>query len=506
MPYDPQTVLKMENICKSFPGVRALHNVDLEIKKGEVHAVVGENGAGKTTLMKIISGAIQKDSGKIILYGTEQENANAQQAIDLGISCIYQELTIFPLLDVAKNIFLGNLPMKGNIINITKLYADTRQVLELLELKVHPKTLCLDLSVAKQQMVEIGRAISRNARIIIMDEPTSSLTDREKDVLFKIIRMLKEKGVSTLYVSHKLEEVKEIADRITILRDGVKVCMSENSDITREEIVECMIGRKIENYFNKTAAKTGETVLKVEGLTKYGKFKDISFDVKKGEVVGIFGLIGAGRSEIAGAIFGTEKIDSGRIHIDGCPVAVNNNAGAIRKGISLVPEDRKSQGLVLKLNVKTNIAMVKTRVESRLGHVKRNLDKEIAGHFVKHLNIKTPSLNQTVSNLSGGNQQKVVIAKWLAMEPKVLILDEPTRGIDVGAKSEVYGLISELANKGVAIIVISSELPEIMGLSDRIITVFEGRITGVLHRGEFSAGAIMRASLGGGSGIENASS
>lgn len=495
----------MENISKSFPGVHALRNIDLEIKKGEVHAIVGENGAGKSTLMKILSGAVQKDIGKIILNGTEREIANAQQAIDLGISCIYQELTIFPLLDVAKNIFIGNLPMKGKIIDIAKLYSDAQKVLELLELKVHPKTLCKDLSIAKQQMVEIGRAVSRNAQIIIMDEPTSSLTDKEKDVLFKIIRMLKEKGVSILYVSHKLEEVKEISDRITVLRDGVKVCVSENADITAEEIVECMIGRKIENYFNKTAAKTGETVLRVEGLTKYGKFKDITFEVKKGEVLGIFGLIGAGRSEIAGAIFGTEKLDRGRIYIDGCHTAVKNNTCCIKKGIGLVPEDRKTQGLVLKLNVKTNIAMVKTRAESRFGRVNGNLEKEIAGRFIKHLNIKTPSINQTVSNLSGGNQQKVVIAKWLAMEPKVLILDEPTRGIDVGAKSEIYALISELANKGVAIIVISSELPEIMGLSDRVITVFEGRITGMLHREEFSAGAIMRASLGGGAGIENAS-
>jgi ABC-type sugar transport system ATPase subunit len=496
MPDKKEIILKMEDISKTFPGVKALKNIDMEIEKGEVHAIVGENGAGKSTLMKILSGAIQKDKGKIILYGKETEITSAQHAIKLGISCIYQELTIFPLLNVAKNIFIGNMPMRGKIIDLNKMYAETKKVLELLKLKVSPKTLCRDLSVAQQQMIEIGRAVSRNVQIIIMDEPTSSLTEKEKEVLFRIIRLLKAKGVSVLYVSHKLEEVKEIADRITILRDGTKVKTVSNAQITREEIVENMIGRKMENYFNKETADIGGTGLKVEGLAKQKKFENVSFEVRKGEVLGMFGLVGAGRSEIAGAIFGTEKPDRGKIFIEGKPVSIKNNRQAIKLGICLVPEDRKTQGLVLKLNVKTNISMVKIRAESKWGQVNGKRENEIADQYVKSLNIRTPSLKQVLNNLSGGNQQKVVIAKWLSMEPRVLILDEPTRGIDVGAKSEIYTLISGLAKKGVAVIVISSELPEIMGISDRVITVFEGKITGIIDRENFSSNAIMRASLG----------
>ncbi|MDD5018432.1 MAG: sugar ABC transporter ATP-binding protein, partial [Eubacteriales bacterium] len=302
MATESKPILEIKNISKSFPGVKALTDINLDITEGEVHAIVGENGAGKSTLMKILCGANQKDAGQIMLFGKETEFTSPQYAIKLGVSCIYQELTVFPLLNVAKNIFLGNLPMNSaGLINLSMLYNEAKKVLDLLELKVLPKTLCKDLSIAQQQMVEIGRAVSRNSRIIIMDEPTSSLTENEKKVLFKVIRMLKEQGVSVLFVSHKLEEVKEISDRITVLRDGCKIITINNEDVTREEIVEYMIGRKITNYFNKTEVNMGDAVLKVEGLSKRNKFRDVSFTVRKGEVVGLYGLIGAGRSEIAEA-------------------------------------------------------------------------------------------------------------------------------------------------------------------------------------------------------------
>ena len=311
-----------------------------------------------------------------------------------------------------------------------------------------------------------------------------------------MIRMLKDKGVSVLYVSHKLEEIKEIADRVTVLRDGHKVITADNESLTREQIVEHMIGRKIENYFGKQEAKIGDVVLEVEGLCRYGKFKDISFAVRSGEVLGFYGLVGAGRTEIAEAVFGTEKADAGRITIEGKPVRISSTHDAIRRGLYLVPEDRKTLGLVLKLDVKTNLAMVKARMTSRFGFIRRNVEEKVSAEYVGRLSIKTPSLHQIVSNLSGGNQQKVVIAKWLSMEPRVLILDEPTRGIDIGAKAEIYSLISQLTQRGVALIVISSELPEILGICDRVVTICEGRLTSTLERRDFSSSAIIKASIG----------
>lgn len=491
-------ILRFENVSKSFPSIKALSNICLDVFEGEVHAIVGENGAGKSTLMKILSGVIRNDTGKLYLYNKETKINSTQHAINLGISCIYQELTIFPLIDIAKNIFLGNLPLnKWNTIKTRSLYSDTQKVLDMLELKVSPKTLCKDLSIAQQQIVEIGRAVSRNIKIIIMDEPTSSLTNNEKEVLFKMIRMLKDKGVSVLYVSHKLEEIEEISDRVTILRDGCKVKTVETEKIAREEIIEYMIGRKIDNYFNKIVVQIGETVLKVENLSRKNQFNNISFEVKKGEVLGFFGLIGSGRTEIMETIFGTDKAGKGQIYIDGKRLKLNNNVQAIKDGICLVPEDRKTKGLVLKLSVKINSAMIKIRKISKLGYINNKKEKLIAEESVDTLNIKTPSIKQIVNNLSGGNQQKIVIAKWLSMNPKVLILDEPTRGIDVGAKSEIYSLINKLAKMGVAIILVSSELPEIMGMCDRVMTIFEGEITAMIERKNFDAQKIMDASLGG---------
>lgn len=492
-------LLSGKGITKSFPGVKALTNVDFDIREGEVHSFVGENGAGKSTLIKIITGVHACDSGEIIYLGKRYHPRSTSESIAGGISCIYQELSIVPLLNVAKNIYLGNIPEKGKgILDLKKMYAGAAKILRELELDVDPKTKCSELSIAQQQMVEIGRALSRNAKLIILDEPTSSITDREKDVLFKIIHSLKKKGISVIYVSHKLDEVLEISDRITVLRDGMKITTIDNApELTKDDIISYMIGRTIDNYFNKVPAEIGQTVLKVENLTQTGVFSNISFEVKSGEVLGLFGLVGAGRSEIVETIVGAQKASGGSVWINGEPVRRNSVTASVKKGICLVPEDRKRQGAAIKLSVGENLSIVKIARDSRAGFVNEKQEKQDIAHYTDVLAIKTPSSRQLVGKLSGGNQQKVVIAKWLCMQPKVLILDEPTRGIDVGTKSEIYALISKLAAEGVAIIVVSSELPEIMGVCDRILTVHEGKISGEILPEDFTESHIMKYALGG---------
>lgn len=492
-------VLEVKGISKYFPGVQALGGVDLDIYPGEVHAVVGENGAGKSTLMKVLTGAYQRDEGEYFFEGESVSFTSIHQSIQKGISCIYQELTIVPLIDVAKNLYLGNLPMRSRFqIDYKKLYKDAKQVLEMLELDVPVKTLAKELSVAQHQMLEIGRAVSRNAKIIIMDEPTSSLTEKETQVLFNVIRRLKEKGIGIFYISHKLEEIKEIADRISVFRDGQKITTFPNTqDISADTIIGHMIGRKIENYFNKKPCPIGEVVLEARGLCREGVFKDISFSVRKGEVLGFFGLVGSGRSEVMTALFGIDRLDAGKIFVDGQQRALRDSIEAISAGIGLVPEDRRQQGLFMKLDILFNEMIIKMKEINRLGVIDVKAEHKFATQYKEYLNVKTPTLSKTVGELSGGNQQKVVIAKWLMMSPKVLILDEPTRGIDVGAKSEIYRLINELASQGVAVIVISSELIEILGISDRIITMHEGRLTGELVATETNSQEVMIAALGG---------
>ena len=491
-------VLEVKKISKAFPGVQALRDVDFDVRSGEVHAVVGENGAGKSTLMKVLVGVHARDSGEYVLAGKAVDFRSVHQSIDAGISCIYQELTIVPLLDVSKNIFLGHTPLLGGgRIDKKRLYAGAEEVLKNLDLNVSPRALARDLSVAQQQMLEIGRAISRKARVIIMDEPTSSLTDKETRILFRVIRSLTEKGIAVIYISHKLEEVMEIADRVTVFRDGLKVATLNRGGYTRDDVVHHMIGRVIDNYFHKIAAEIGATVLAVQDLGREGVFQDVSFTLRRGQVLGFFGLIGAGRSEIMRAIFGVDRFDSGTVHVEGKQVEFRSSLDAISAGLCLVPEDRKLQGLVLKLDVQNNSTLVKMNEISRFGVVNRREDERWAGKFVKELDIKTPTLKKLTAELSGGNQQKVVISKWLMMDPKVLILDEPTRGIDVATKSEIYRLISGLAGRGVGIIVISSELPEILGICDRVITVYEGRITSDMPVAEATSEKIMKAALGG---------
>jgi ABC-type sugar transport system ATPase subunit len=499
---EKQKILEVSGISKSFPGVKALSNVDLDIYEGEVHAVVGENGAGKSTLMKVLTGVYKCDEGECLFEGRPAVFQNVQQSIKLGISCIYQELTTVPMIDVAKNLFLGNLPL-GPLgrIDYKKLYGDAQRVLDILEMGVSPRVLANQLSVAQCQMLEIGRAISRNAKVIIMDEPTSSLTKKETEALFRVIRALKEKGIGIFYISHKLEEITEISDRISVFRDGQRVATFQNDEnVTEELIIGHMIGRKIDNYYNKKPCPAGKVVLEARGLTRKGVFSDINFNVRSSEVVGFFGLVGAGRSEVMTALFGIDKLNAGEIYIDGKRKRLPSPFAAIRSGIGLVPEDRRQQGLFMRLSVKFNALIIKMGQISRFSVVNTRKERQLAQEYKDSLSIKTPTLGKAVGELSGGNQQKVVIAKWLMMSPKVLILDEPTRGIDVGAKAEIYKLINELAAKGVAVIVISSELPEILGICDRIYTMTEGHISGELIAAKTDSREVMQVVL---RGIEN---
>ncbi len=491
-------VLEVKNVSKYFPGVQALKDVDLDIRKGEVHAIIGENGAGKSTLMKVLTGVYQMDAGECWFEGEKVTFSNVHQSIEKGISCIYQELTIVPLIDVARNLYLGNLPTKNGMIDYKKLYADAENVLKTIDMDISPRTMAKDLSIAQHQMIEIGRAITRNSKVIIMDEPTSSLTAKETEVLFRVIRSLKEKGISIFYISHKLEEIMEISDRISVFRDGKRIITLNNDDtVTQDAIVAHMIGREISNYYNKQPAEIKDTVLEVKGLTRTGYFEDISFSVRKGEVLGFFGLVGAGRSEVMKAIFGADKLQSGQIYMNGEKTVIKNPADAIRKGIAFVPEDRKAEGLVLGLSVFVNELLVKMKDVNRFGFIQTKTAQSLAEEYKQRLDIKTPTISKMVGELSGGNQQKVAIAKWLMINPCLLILDEPTRGVDVGAKSEIYRLINELAQQGVAIIVVSSELPEILGISDRIIIMHEGKKTGELITAKTNSQQVMEYALGG---------
>ncbi|MGI5935775.1 MAG: sugar ABC transporter ATP-binding protein [Oscillospiraceae bacterium] len=491
-------VLKVEGINKSFPGVRALKDMSLEIARGEVHAVCGENGAGKSTLMKILTGVYSRDSGEYYFEGKPVDFKNTQQSMHAGIACIYQELTMVPLLDVAKNLFLGNPPFtKQGTIDSKTMYREAKNLLKRINLDVPVKRLVADLSIAQQQMLEIGRALTRNAKVIIMDEPTSSLSENEKNILHNLIRSLKADGVSIIYISHKLEDILEISDRITVIRDGEKIITLNTKETNKNQLISYMIGRTLDNLYNKTKAPIGGEALRVEGLTRKGVFEDVSFNAHYGEVVGFFGLVGSGRSEIMRAVFGVDKLDKGKIFIDGKPVRIKSPVKAVKKGLALVPENRKLEGLAVRLSVLFNMTIVKINELNILGFIRKKAQADETKKFISATSIKTPTIKQKLFNLSGGNQQKVVISKWLMMNTKILILDEPTRGIDVAAKSEVYGLISKLANGGVSVIVVSSEIPEILGICDRLYTVCEGRISGEMPVEGITSEEILASALGG---------
>ncbi len=493
-------VIELRGISKSFPGVKALSGVDFDIYPGELHALCGENGAGKSTLIKVMTGAHAPDEGSILVNGEAVSFSSPQQALSMGIACIYQELSIVPQLDVAKNIFLGNMFTKGKtgFLDKKRLYKDAAEILhDHIKLNIDPHEIAGRLSVAQQQMVEIGRALTRQAKVIIMDEPTSSLSDKEVETLFKLIRMLKADGIAIIYISHKLDEVMQLSDRITILRDGQRIKTVNTADTTKERLISDMLGRELSNMYNKQPAEIGGTVLEVNGLTRSGVFSDISFSVKSGEIVGFFGLVGAGRTEIMRAIFGMDRYDSGEVILGGEKLRGRSPSRAIRSGIGFATEDRKSEGLALRLSILANMTIVKLSQLSRFGVISRKKQRRTADEYVSSISIKTPSVSQLVGNLSGGNQQKVVLAKWLMMEPRVLILDEPTRGIDVGSKSEIYSLIVRLAQQGVAVIIVSSEIEEILGICDKVNVIHEGRLVSTLDAATSSTHDVLTSAFGG---------
>ena len=491
-------VLEMKNISKTFPGVKALDNAYLNLKYGEVLALCGENGAGKSTLMKVLSGVYHADpgSGEIIYQGKPVRYNSPIEAKNDGVVLIFQELSLVMELTVAENLYLGSLPKKGGRIDWKKMNADAQKVLDELECPAKPTDVISSLPIAQQQMVEIARGIALGAKILVLDEPTSSLTEKEKDSLFKIINKLKTQGVGMVYISHKMDEIFEISDRVLVMRDGKPTGEFVTKDITLDDIVNCMIGRSLDNYYYKCKWNPKEEVLKVENLSLKGYFKDISFTVHAGEVVGFYGLVGAGRTEIMETIFGIRKADSGKIYLEGKEQKIHNSVDAVKAKIGFVTENRKEQGLVLGQSCRENMALAKLPMISKHGLVDNKETYNIYNFYHDKLSISSPSSETPVGNLSGGNQQKVVLGKWMTLGPKLLILDEPTRGIDVGSKSEIYKLIADMAeNEDMAVIVISSEMPEVMGISNRILTISQGNLTGELVGDEITEDSLMRAIL-----------
>jgi inositol transport system ATP-binding protein len=493
------SVLKMAGVSKSFSGVAALHNVHLEVAGGEVHALMGENGAGKSTLMKILSGIVQKDHGTICLGGQPVEIRSPRDALHLGVSMIHQELNPVRAMTVSDNIFLGKEPChwRTNIINRKKQRELTQALFREMEVAVSPDARMGGLSVAEMQMVEIVKAVSYDARVIIMDEPTSAITGREVARLFAIIQGLKAKGIAIIYISHKMDEIFQIADTITVLRDGKYIDTRPARELDHDTLVKLMVGREISQMFPPLNPAKGTVSLEVTGLTKRGKFQDISFQARRGEVLGFSGLMGAGRTEIMETLFGLERADAGAIKVNGEPVGINSPAAAIRRGIALITEDRQMKGLNLKASVRDNITLVNLKSYCRFGQLLQfKKENQATNTEVARLRIKIRDRDQRTSTLSGGNQQKVVLAKWLLNNPGIIILDEPTRGIDVGAKAEIYKIIAHLAEQGKTIIMVSSELPEILGLCDRVIVLYQGRISGEFARRDFNPEDIIRAAMG----------
>ncbi len=478
-----EAILEVVNVSKSFPGVKALDQVSFDLRKGEVHALVGENGAGKSTLMKIITGLYQADEGEIRYKGTPVRFQNSTQARDAGIAIIYQELNLIPHLSVAANIYVGREPLtKLRTLNEKKMNAYATNMLARLNLRIDPTTILNRLPLSKQQMVEIAKALSLDSEVLIMDEPTSALTESEIDELFTVIHTLRDHGVAIIYISHRLEELKHIVDRISIFRDGRHVSTDDYAAVRMEEIVSRMVGRKLDNVFPpRHNVPTQEKILEVRNIVRKGVLHDISFDLYKGEILGLAGLMGAGRTELARAIFGADPVDSGEVLLNDQKLSRLSPSKCIKAGLAYLSENRKAEGLAVKMNVAENVTMANVpAISPRLGVISRILEINACRKYVADLVIKTPSLTQIVNNLSGGNQQKVVLAKWLFCNSKVLIFDEPTRGIDVGTKYAIYELIEGLARGGVGVIMISSELPEIMGMTDRVLVLHEGSLEAVL--------------------------
>jgi len=486
----------MKNMSKSFGGIHALKDVSFSVKPGEIHCLVGENGAGKSTLMKILAGAYQMDSGTVFIEGEEVQITSPRRAIQLGIGIVYQELELADDLSVAENIFLESIGKKA-IVNWKKINREAREIVNSLGFDIDPRTITKDLSVAYKQIVEIAKVMSKDVRILIMDEPTAVLNDSEAEVMFKLLLRLKEQGVSIIYISHRLEEIFKIGDTITTLKDGEITGVNDVADMTIDKVIELMIGRELSDKYPKRNVQIGEEFIRIENFSDGNRYHNISFAVRRGEVLGLAGLVGSGRTEVVRALFGADKRRTGKIIYDGKPVNFRSTVKAVRDGIALIPESRKEQGLVPALNVKKNITLTNIKkVTNAVGIFKGKRETEIANSLRDKLRIKTDSVEANVFSLSGGNQQKVVIAKWMNADAKIIIMDEPTRGVDVGAKTEIYGLINELAAQGNAIILISSEMVELLAMCDRLLVMNEGLIKGELQKEDFSEKNIMQLIVG----------
>lgn len=488
-------MLELKGITKQFPGVLALDKVSIDLHEGEVLGLVGENGAGKSTLIKILAGDYTKDAGRIVMNGETVDFHSPSDSQNMGIRVIYQELNTLDTLSVAENIFVGALPVTGKlrILDWKKLFADAAAVLARMKVDIDPRDIVGNLSVHEKQMVEIARAISQDAAILVMDEPTAALGEKDTESLFDIVRNLKSQGVAIIYVSHRLEEVFQITDRITVLRDGRKIRTVATNETDKESLISMMVGRKLDEFYQKRQLPVGPTLLEVKHLTIKGIIDDISFDLKSGEIVGLFGLMGSGRLNVVNALFGIEKIDSGRIEIDGKPVAINGPSQALKLGMGFMPVDKKLEGLALDLSVSSNIIMANIDNIGRWGLLDRRLEMRKARKWVDDVNIKTPTLSAPVSNLSGGNQQKIVLAKLLETGSSVFLMNEPTRGIDVGAKADIYRMMECLCEAGAGIVMLSSDMLEMLSMTDRIYVISEGRITGEFSRQQADQETLLHA-------------
>lgn len=486
----------MRGVSKTFPGVKALDKVDLQVYPGEVVALVGENGAGKSTLMKILSGIHRMDEGEILLEGKPADIRNPLDSQKAGISIIYQELNLLNNLNISENIFIGREPQKkSGLVDKKRAHKEARALLDEVKLAADTQTLVGKLSTAQKQMVEVAKALSFQTKLIIMDEPTSSLTQTETQTLFDIVRRLKARGVSVVFITHRLVEIFQITDRVAVMRDGQMIASMKTDETSEEEIINAMVGREIGTLYVQEDTPTGDIALEVKDLSTKAGLKDISFHVRSGEILGFAGLVGAGRSEVMRAVFGIDPRQSGTIHVKGREVTIHSTSEALACGLGFVPEDRKEQALILDMTVKKNMSLAALDRVSRGWFINKLRESALADKFVRMLKIRTPSIEQKIKNLSGGNQQKVVIGKWMANEPAILILDEPTRGIDVGAKKEIHRLMVDLKRQGVAIVLISSELPEVIGMSDRIIVMHEGRIKGELKHRNITQEEIMQIAV-----------
>ena len=484
-------LLEMSNISKSFPGVKALDDMHFDLRSGELHALLGENGAGKSTLIKILSGICKRDSGIIKINGRERGFNSVAEVTADGIRTIHQELVLVPNLSIAENIYLGNEISIGGIINMDAMITESQDMLDRFGMNLKSTSLISSLTIAQQQMVEIVKAVSFHGKIIIMDEPTSALSNKEMDALFDCIRNLKKQGMGVIYISHRMSELFEIADRVTVMRDGKYIDTKNISETNVDELVSLMVGRTIENYYTRGFEPTGETVLEVKGLTNKS-IHNVSFELKKGEILGFAGLVGAGRTETLQAIFGIDRVQSGTVKLNGKEIKVKKAADAIKMGMSLVPESRKDQALFPSLSIRMNITLKVLKEFIRGVFVNSRKEESIAEKQIDNLGVKAPSLNMQLMFLSGGNQQKVIIGSWLATKPKVLLMDEPTRGIDVGAKTEIYEIMNHLTKQGVSIIMVSSELPEVINMSDRVVVMRKGEVSAILEHGNITQEKIMK--------------